>query len=68
MAHTTEEVFGVSDPSAKVEIDAALWKEVCFLVEGIAVMDTFRQSHPPLQAKFNELARRIDKEVTNKSK
>jgi len=43
-----------------VTVDAALWKSMTFFVEGLAMMQTTRQSHPALHGEVVKLARQLE--------
>jgi hypothetical protein len=46
-----------------VQIDAALWQSMRFLIEGLAIMQVFKADKPELHSEVVRLAQLIEKEI-----
>lgn len=43
-----------------ITVDINLWKSMCFLIEGLALLGTLRMDHPELHNNVVELAKAIE--------
>ena len=54
-------------PAPKVEVDAELWRSICFTVRGIAIMGTLKYEFPTLHQWFVSCARCLDEQHPEKA-